>query len=75
MTIKELIKTTQDVNTCKIWIEVRTSDSNEVVYKGEAQGYPYEDVNVWDYQMYNLDYMGCRVCIDIWADYPEWRFA
>ena len=73
MTIKELINANIDVNACDIWVEVFNSCDNERVYGGNALEYPYEDVNVWDYSMYNLEYMGCKVCIDIWADFPDWR--
>ena len=73
MTIYELINTNADVNTCDTWITVFTSDNDIEVYQGNALEYPYENVNVWDYSMYNLEYMGCKVCIDIWADFPKWR--
>ena len=74
MTIKELINNTNNVNTCDIWITVYTSDDNIEVYQGKSFEYPYEDVRVWDYSMYNLEYMGCKICINIWADFPKWRF-
>lgn len=74
MTIKELINNNIDVNACDIWLEVLNSRDDEIVYSGNALEYPYtEDVNIWDYSMYNLEYRGCKVCIDIWADFPQWK--
>ena len=74
MSIIELVNSNMDVNACNTWLTVYTDDSNIEVYQGNALEYPYEDAPVWDYSMYNLDYMDCKVCIDVWATFPRWRF-
>ncbi len=67
----KLLTTQLDANISDIELTVFTDDTEEEVYCGKANLYPYEyDTPIADYNIYNV----CgKVYMDVWGVFPKWR--
>lgn len=67
----KLLTSQLDANMSEIILTVFTDDTDEEVYSGKANLYPYEyDTPVADYNIYNV---GSKVYMDVWGVFPKWR--
>ena len=67
----KLLTSQLDANISEITLTVFTDDTDEEIYSGKANLYPYEyDTPIADYNIYNI---GDKVYMDVWGVFPKWR--